>query len=390
MATLPLPHPPTIPILGWRAHALRLFSDSARFPREWQRRYGNLINLGAGKGGGLLAFGAEYNRQVFTQPDVFYTIDAETFPVRLPPDSALFRMWNSGLLQMNGARHDQQRRLMMPALHKGRIEAYRADMIALTERQMGDWKAGETRLLLKEMRELTASIAIQTLMGLKPEDEGAPLLRMFETWSNGIQSPLTMAAPFDLPGLPFRRIMRLSEQIEADMLALLARKRQTAQDSGDAFSMLIQAQDEDGSRMSDSELIGQALTLFVAGHETTASALTWALFLLSQHPRTMAALAGELAPLNGDAPTPEQWNQFPILDGVIQETLRLFPPLPIVSRASTAPFEMGGHHFPARTGVILSAFVTHRMADSFPQPDRFLPERWASIDPSPYEYIPFS
>jgi cytochrome P450 len=390
MSAVAIPHPPIPPVLGWRGVMLRFFSDTVRYPREWRRRYGNLVSIGAGQGGGILAFGADYNRQVFTQPDIFYTIDAETFPVRLPAETSLFRMWNNGLLQMNGARHDGQRRLMMPALHKKRIDGYRAEMIALTERQLSGWKMGETRLLLKEMRQLTAAIAIQTLMGLKPEEEGEPLLRMFEAWSKGIQSPMTLALPYNLPGMPFRRLLRLSEQIENDMLALLARKRQTASEGADAFSMLIQAQDEDGSRMSDSELIGQALTLFVAGHETTASALTWALFLLSQHPKILADLTDEIAPLHGDAPSMEQWNQLPLLDGVIQETLRLFPPLPIVTRASAVPFTLGGHDFSAHTGVVLSAFVTHRTADIYAQPDQFLPERWPSINPSPYEFIPFS
>jgi cytochrome P450 len=390
MSVMAIPHPPIPPVMGWRGLMLRFFSDTVRYPREWQRRYGNLVSIGAGQGGGVLAFGADYNRQIFTQPDVFYTIDAETFPVRLPAETPLFRMWNNGLLQMNGTRHDGQRRLMMPALHKKRIDSYRSDMIALTERQLSGWIIGETRLLLKEMRQLTAAIAIQTLMGLKPDEEGEPLLRMFETWSKGIQSPMTLALPYNLPGMPFRRLLRLSEQIEADMLSLLARKRQTASDGMDAFSMLIQAQDEDGSRMSDSELIGQAMTLFIAGHETTASALTWALFLLSQHTKILADLTDELAPLHGAAPSLEHWNQWPLLDGVIQETLRLFPPLPIVTRASAVPFTLGGYDFPARTGLVLSAFVTHRTAEIYTQVNQFLPERWSSINPSPYEFIPFS
>lgn len=206
-----------------------------------------------------------------------------------------------------------------------------------------------------------------------------------------IQSPINMAMPLDVPGLPRHRLLRLSEEVEHVLARMLAQKRAAPPNANvqDGLSALIQAQDEDGTRLTDNEIMGQIGTFYVAGHETTASALTWALFLLAQHPDIYAKLVEALGSLKVNAPAPEQADQLPLLDGVIKETLRLFPPLPFVVRTARSPFMVGGVTFPAGVSVVLSAFVTHRLPETYPNPARFLPERWTQLSPSPYEYIPF-
>jgi cytochrome P450 len=138
-------------------------------------------------------------------------------------------------------------------------------------------------------------------------------------------------------------------------------------------------------------LIGQTATLFVAGHDITARVLTWALFLLSQHPRQAADLDDELSGrLRGAAPRAAQLDDLPLLDGVLKESMRLLPPVLWWARTSTAPFELGPYTLPRGARAVVSHFVTHRLPDLYPRPGRFLPERWAGLHPGPYEYIPFS
>jgi cytochrome P450 len=178
--------------------------------------------------------------------------------------------------------------------------------------------------------------------------------------------------------------------LEAALYAAIARKRQNSLDTGDALSILLDAQDEDGSTLTDTELLGHLTTLFTAGHETTASALTWTLFLLSQHPKVMADLMDELnGKLHGDAPTLEQLRDLPVLDHVINESLRMFPPGTWMLRTTTAPSELGPFEVPKGAHVVYSPAVTHRRPDIYPEPDRFLPERWETTNPSPYEFLPF-
>ncbi len=281
----------------------------------------------------------------------------------------------------------------MPALHKGQIDHYRTLIIAETEKRLGAWQSGETRDVLQEMRDLTAAIAMRAFLGMDPDADGAQLHHIFARWTKMIQSPLYMALPLDVPGSPLHRLLRVSEEVERTLAAMMAQKRAALAlpntNMQDGLSALIQAQDEDGTRLTDHEIMGQIGTFYVAGHETTASALTWCLFLLAQHPDIYAKLAEEFGPLNGNALTPAQADQSPLLDGVIKETLRLFPPLPFVVRTARSPFTLGGVPFPAGVSVVLSAFVTHRLPEAFPDPAKFLPERWTGFSPSPYEYIPF-
>jgi cytochrome P450 len=172
---------------------------------------------------------------------------------------------------------------------------------------------------------------------------------------------------------------------------LIEQKRNDKAGSRDVLSMLVRTHDEDDMRLTDEELVGQTNFLFMAGHATTASALTWAIFLLTQHPAAMATVLDECEEkLQGGPPTAEKLDEMSYLGAVIRETMRLLPPVLWWSRVSTAPFSLGGYELPRGTLVIHSAFITHRMADNYPQPSKFLPERWLSANPGPYDYLPFS
>jgi cytochrome P450 len=293
---------------------------------------------------------------------------------------------------MNGPRHKQQRRLMMPAFHKQRIEAYRDDIVAMAEQHLAAWQFGQQLQMLAEMRQLTLNIAVKTLIGLDPNQGGGYLSRQLERWQQLLFSTLTILLPVNLPGLPYHALLKGAEALVAEIQQIIARKRASGIDDGDVLSMLLRAHDEeDGSCLSDEELIGQTITLFIAGHETTASALTWTLFLLAQHPQVLDALLAELdGKLAGRPLAMDQINDLPLLEGVIKESMRLLPPFIWQMRFSQAPCELGPYALPQGAAVIVSSIVTHHRPDLYPQPDKFWPERWLSINPSAYEYFPFS
>ena len=152
----------------------------------------------------------------------------------------------------------------------------------------------------------------------------------------------------------------------------------------DVLSKLVQIHDDDVGRLNDDELIGQTNFLFMAGHATTACALTWTLFLLAQHPCALRQVAGELEDkCGGGVPARDQLDDLPFLDAVIKESLRLLPPVLWWSRVSTAAFALGPYELPSGTRLVHSAYITHRDAERFPEPDRFVPARWFETAPGP-------
>jgi cytochrome P450 len=387
-----VPGPRTVPLAGWRGNAVAFLRDPIAAMRRLQGEYGDVAALARGSNEFIFFFDPEVSRQVFSDPSRFYNTDVDTNTTfRFPEGTAYTRIFSGGLNQMNGPRHKQQRRLMMPAFHKKAVDTYREDMVALTEQKLAGWQTGRPIDLLQEMRELTSAVAVKTFFGLDPGQEGSKIREMLEQWQKLFFSLSSALLPYNLPGLAFRRLLQLSEAIEAEIQGMIERKRAAGTSGRDVLSTLLEAyDDEDGSRLSDNELIGQIVTLFIAGHETTASTLTWANLLLALHPEVAADLLDELSPLQGEAPAVDRLSTFPLLEGVIKETLRLFPPLIWQLRFTTEAVELAGYELPAGTGVCVSAFMTHHRPDLYPEPNSFRPSRWQTLNPAPYEYFPFS
>ncbi len=385
-----LPGPRAMPLLGVQGNFLSFLRDPVGLMRGLYRDYGEIVSLARGTDKYVFVFGPAYNQFLLGDVDLFHNLDAGSSPLRLPRASALSRLF-AGLTQMNGERHKRHRRLMMPVLHKRRIQGCCEEIAAVTERKLADWRVGQLRDIYAEMRGLTLGIAARTLVGLDPDRNGKIFCRLFEAWTDGVFSIPTVLLPFDLPGLPYRRLLALSERLEVEIRALIQHKRECASGQGDVLSLLMQAQDQNGAPLTDDELLGETSLLFVAGHATMASVLTWALFLLSQHPRILDGVREECAAkLRGGVPSMELLADLPRLEAVIKETMRLLPPVIWWSRISTAPFDLGPYRLPRGTKVSYSAYITHRLPKYYPEPDRFVPERWQSADPGPYEYLPFS
>jgi cytochrome P450 len=212
-----------------------------------------------------------------------------------------------------------------------------------------------------------------------------------DRWLSLVFSLPSVLLPFDYPGLPFHRLMSVSDKLERSIRTMIEQRRANDSGDGDVLSMLMRATDKDNNQLTDDELIGHINFLFFAGHTTTASALTWTLFLLDQHPTIMGDLLDELeGALKGDKATEEKLEHLPLLQAVIMESMRLLPPVLWSSRVCNEAVPVGQYELLSGTQLIHSAYITHRLPDYVPQPNRFLPQRWMTAVPRTYEYIPFS
>jgi cytochrome P450 len=382
-----IPGPSALPLLGRWANMLKLFSYPCTYSRWLHDTYGDVVTMAQGDPTYVFAFGPELNFQLLSQPALF-EVGKGTL-LKVPKDTAWGRLQFYNLLNMNGEHHKRQRHLMQPAFHKRQIELYHDDMVALTQRMLERWQSLSQIDLHTEMKKLTQRITIKTLFGLDDEEEidrvGALLQEL-----NASQSWLLITPLIDVPGMPYHRMLKLAEQLESFVRVMIARKRSESE-ATDVLAALVHAHDEDGTKLTDDELISHTFTLYVAGYVTTSTALTWAIFLLHQHPRVLADLLAELdGKLHGDAPTLEQLHLLPLLDGVIKESLRLLTPVPTDMRIAASPCEVGGFALPKGATIFFSPFVTHRLPELYEEPDRFKPERWATLSRTTYEYLPFA
>jgi cytochrome P450 len=301
-----------------------------------------------------------------------------------------------GLLTTEGEVHKRQRKLVQPAFHATRIAAYSDTMIAYTDRMMQDWQAGHPIEIHHAMMALTLNIIAKTMFDA---DVSEDIERLGEAVTLALKnSSASVFNAIRLPRwIPSQR-NRVREHVESTLNTTIRKiiedRRRSGDDKGDLLSMLLLAVDEeDGIGMSDRQAQHEAMTLFLAGHETTANALTWTWYLLAQHPEIEAKLLEELdRVLGGRKPTITDLANLPYTDYVIKEAIRLYPPAWMLVRRTVAPVTMGGFAIPVGSFIFASPYIMHHSARYFPQPDRFLPERWENDLEKHiprYSYFPF-
>ncbi|HVG58057.1 MAG TPA: cytochrome P450 [Hyalangium sp.] len=285
----------------------------------------------------------------------------------------------NGLLASESDFWLRQRRLMQPAFHRQRISTYAQVMGEHSRRLLATWRDGVSRDIAADMMDLTLSIVVRCLFGLDLENSAAagvgPALEKIIAHFSKLQ---TLVVPGWIPtpeNLGYRAALRRLYQI---VDGIIHQRRQSGGDTGDLLSMLLQAQDEDGSRMSDQQIRDEALTLMLAGHETTAITLTFCWDLLARNPEAEAALHHELdTVLGGREPTVEDLPALPFTDGVVRESLRLFPPVWSLSRESVEEEALAGWRIPAGAMVWLNPWTVHRDPRFYEEPLAFRPQRWA-------------
>lgn len=307
------------------------------------------------------------------------------------------RLLGEGLLTSEGEIHLRQRRLVQPAFHRQRIAGYAAMMVEDSLKMREEWRAGETRDIAREMMRLTLSIAGRTLFGAdvatEADEIGNAMNVTLETFNR-----LTLPFSQFLEKLPLphvRRFRQAKARLDATIYRMIDERRASGADHGDLLSMLIQARDEegDGKGMSNEQLRDEAMTIFLAGHETTANALTWTWYLLSQNPEVEKRLHAEIdAALQGRPPVDSDYPMLNYVEKVLAESMRLYPPAWIIGRRALTDYFVEGYRIPAGSILLMSQFVMHHKAEYFPDPYRFDPDRWtpeAKEARPQFSYFPF-
>jgi cytochrome P450 len=310
-----------------------------------------------------------------------------------------------GLLTSEKEFHLRQRRMIQPAFHRNRINEYARAMIEYGEKMAGEWKGGETRNIDREMMRLTLQIVGKTLFSANVEDDADEIGQAMTTivsMFNFILLPFSEILekyleklPLPLPP-PLKRLKNARATLDEVIYKIINERRASGEDKGDLLSMLLLAQDEEtGGAMTDKQVRDECLTLFLAGHETTANALTWTFYLLSQNPEAEARFHAELEEVLGDREvTPEDYGKLKYTESVLAESMRLFPPAWGIGRLATEEHEFGGFRVEPKSLILVSPYVMHHDARFWENAEEFIPERWETLSVKEagnrFIYFPFS
>lgn len=302
-----------------------------------------------------------------------------------------------GLLTSEGEFHLRQRRMIQPSFHRQRVAEYAKAMIEYGEKMSDEWRDGEERDIDREMMRLTLNIVGKTLFNTNVEGEadevGGAMTTIVEMFNLLLLPFSEILEKLPLPhSIRFKRAKRTLDEV---IYKIIDERRKSGEDKGDLLSMLLMAQDEegDGKGMSDKQIRDECLTLFLAGHETTANALTWTWYLLSQNPEKEAKFHNELEAVFGDNHTPsiEDYPRLPYTESILAESMRLFPPAWAIGRLSIEEHAFGGYSIPKKSLILISPFITHRDSRFWESAGEFIPERWQtqSIKEAGQKYIYF-
>jgi cytochrome P450 len=301
-----------------------------------------------------------------------------------------------GLLTSEHEFHRRQRKLISPGFQHRRIGTYANAMASYTEAAQARWKDGEMIDASAAMMRLTLAIAGKTMFNADLEKDASEVGEAVTIANRHASEQITSVFPFTLPWKTAgkRQMEKAMARLDQTVYGMIAARRASGEDPGDVLSMLLAAEEEgSGTKMSDTEVRDETMTLFLAGHETTANALAWALHLLSRHPDVYARLRAEVdAVLGSRAPTLEDMPRLPYALQVFKETLRLYPPAYIVGRTAMRQIALGPHTLPSGMTVFINIYGMHRRAKYFPSPDRFDPDRFrpeAEKDMVRSAYLPF-
>jgi cytochrome P450 len=368
---------------------LRRFRNPLNYFTRMAREYGALVHLKAGAPNIFLLSDPAHIRRVLVA-------DQQNFTKGQGLQRAK-RLLGDGLLTSEGEVHRRQRRLVQPAFHHARIAGYASTMVEHAARASARWQDGATMDMSEQMMRLTLAIVARTLFGADVEAEAAEVGRALTATMKLFPRYLIPFADL-LEKLPLpsnRRFREAKDYLDRTIYKLIEDRRRTGADTGDLLSMLLLAQDEEehGAGMTDLQVRDEAMTLFLAGHETTSTALTWTWYLLSQNPDAerrfhdeVTSVLGEGRATIGDVP------RLRYTEMVLAESMRLFPPAWIIGRRAIEDYAIDGHTIPRGSLILMSQWVVHRDPRFFDEPLRFDPGRWsadAKETRPKFSYFPF-
>ena len=359
---------------------LSLFRDPIRYFQFLDQRHGPVAEMKFGNRRFYLVHDpAVIHDFLVTQSPRF-----EKFP-QVEPDHGLF---GRGLLTSEEPLHLRQRHLMQPAFHRERLRGYAAQMVASTQALAADWPDSDEIDAAQSMNRLALDIVTRTLFSTAADHRAVEIAHELDIVLHALNrlvmpwGKLWLRAP-----LPSSRRYRLAlRRLNEIVHGFLAERRASGQRSEDLLGMLLDA----GEAMSDAQIRDEVMTIFVAGHDTTANALTWTLYLLARHPEIQDRVAGEiLRLLRGRAAGFDDFPQLQAVEQVFAEALRMYPPVWILGRKALEPYSFGSFHAERGAVLLVCMAVLHRSPAFFDEPDRFLPSRWANPTWPRYAYLPF-
>ena len=382
-------YPPSLPARFPGAHLLAFRRDALGFLRQLSQTCGDVASFRLGPERMVLLTHPEHIRDVLvTHHRVF---------IKGRRGEVAKQFLGEGLFNSEGAVHRRQRYLMQPAFHRQRVATYATVMAAYGARVSQQWHDGETLEIAREMMHLTLMVAGKALFGTEVAADTDQI-------GAALSTLMHLSRRFNLPGaawltklpLPSNiRLRRAQHDLDTIISRMIHARRAGGVDTGDVLSMLLLADDEtgEGGGMTEKQVHDEALTLLLAGHETTANVLTWTWYLLAQHPTVEATLHAELeSVLGGRLPTETDISRLPYTRMVLTEAMRLYPPAWLMTRRALEDHELGGYLLPARTFILISPYVTHHDPRFFPAPEVFNPERWAAEHDQSrpkFAYFPF-
>ena len=337
---------------------------------------------------------------IFSDPQAIekvFTADPSVFDIGAEPSAPVRAfLGDNSFSVIQGAKHQNQRKLLMPPFHGNRIKSYGQSMIEITNEVISKWQVGQTVSIHESTTEIALRIILRTIFGLDEGEKYDRLREILLDWLEIFTSTWSTMFLF-IPGLqkdlgsftPWAKFVRQKQIILEILQTEIDRRRADPDTLGeDILSLLLTASDESGQKMNDDEVRDQLVTILYAGHESTASTLAWAFYWIYSLPEVRGKLKAELDTLdkNADLIT---INKLPYLNAVISETLRMNPVEAIVGRQLKEPFELGGYEFPPGTSLFPSIYLTHQREDLYPEPKKFKPERFLERQFSRYEFIPF-
>ena len=380
------PGPKGKPLFG---HLFPFRRDPIGFLMGIARDYGDIVHFKVGPQNAFLLNHPDYIK------DVLVT-NSRNFVKSRGLERTKFLL-GEGLLTSEGEFHHRQRRLIQPVFHRQRIAAYAFIMTDYGVRMRERWQDGATVDIAQEMKRLTLSIAGRTLFNADVESEaneiGDALTIAMDEWRTRV---LPFFEIFDRLPLPSnRRLWKARDRLDETVYRIINEHRTSSVDQGDLLSMLLRAHDEegDGNRMTDKQLRDEVLTILLAGHETTANALTWVWYLLSEYPDAESTLHAEIdSVLAGRLPTFKDVPCLQYTEMVFAEAMRLYPPAWILGRRAIVDYKVANYLLPAGSVIFMSPYVMHRDPRYFPNPIKFDPKRWTpelrALRPR-FSYFPF-
>lgn len=331
----------------------------------------------------VFVFSPEYNQQVLSNSQQFHS---QFFALRGSKRSAQRRV-TSGLLTMNGEEHRRHRRIMMEPFSKGFIPNYDETTAQLVEEMLAEWSVGDVRDMNVEMTNFMRRLTSAILFGLDYPELSNRIGEMTDRWVL-MNHQTGLGAFVSDPDINdrYEELLHFAEDLEDTVRELIELRRSSGKVGNDVLSILMRGHDEEGS-ISDDQLIGHITLTFGAAHLTTAHTLVWTLLLLAQHPSQMEKLYDELRSHPLDARVMNQKGTF--AERVLRESMRVLPASSYSQRVCSETVELGPFRLNRGTPVIFSQFMTHHRPDLYDEPERFQPERWLTLSPSAYEYLPF-